>query len=554
MNGSTERDESMGNLQKDKGCVRGQNRNMPPAALNPSEPSTPSADAERTAKRRSHVHDRTWHVSPDLLGVLNAQGHFESSNPAWQVVLGWSEQEVASTSIFELLHPDDLERTRAGFDLTQQGQPAIRFPNRYRHKDGSYRWISWVAVPEGDVVFCSGRDITDERKQTEALAHAQEALRQSQKMEAIGHLSGGIAHDFNNLLQVISVNLQLIGKLAAGNEAIEKRVAGALGAVQRGARLSSQMLSFGRKQPLRLKVVHVGRLIDELNDLLRRSLGDGVQLECVIDDALWNTLVDPTQLEAALLNLAINARDAMQGQGRLGIEVRNVQIENGNQDMPAGDHVSIAVADTGRGMTAEVAAQAFEPFFTTKPLGEGTGLGLAMVYGFIKQSGGSIKLHSDVGRGTTVRLLLPRSLQVEHDEVVVAPAVRPAVGGNETVLVVEDNTAVRAASVDLLTGLGYRVLQAADADAALAIVQSGQAIDLLFTDVVMPGSIDSRALARKAQHLLPKLAVLFTSGYYAEAAIVHGGRLDADVELLAKPYTRDALARKVCQVLLSKRG
>ena len=268
---------------------------------------------ERKVIERSQARSRTWQVTPDLLGALNSRGYFETSNPAWQVILGWTEQEVAGMSIFELLHPDDVERTRAGFNLTQQGQPAIRFPNRYRHKNGSYRWISWVGVPEGGMVYCSGRDITEEKEQAEALERAESALRQSQKMEAIGQLTGGIAHDFNNLLQVISANLQIIGKLSVGNEKVQERVSRGIGAVQRGAKLSSQLLAFGRKQPLSPKVLNVGRLLHELDDLLRRSLGEGVQIEMVLSAGLWNTLVDPAQLENAVLNLAINSRDAMQG-------------------------------------------------------------------------------------------------------------------------------------------------------------------------------------------------------------------------------------------------
>ena len=495
----------------------------------------------------------TWKVSPDLLGALDGRGYFVSTNPAWQTVLGWSEQEVASMSIFELLHPDDVERTRIGFNLTQQGEPAIRFPNRYRHKNGTYRWISWVGVPEQGLVYCSGRDITEEKEQAHALEVAQEALRQSQKMEAIGQLTGGIAHDFNNLLQVIAGNLQLIGKLAKGNEKIESRTSKAQAAVQRGAKLSNQLLAFGRKQPLDPKVVHVGRLLNELDDLLRRSIGDSIDIETIIGGGLWNAFVDPSQLENAILNLAINARDAMQGTGKLTIEVHNASLDDAyaaqNPDIKPGQYVAIVVTDVGPGMTPEVAAQAFEPFFTTKPVGQGTGLGLAMVYGFMKQSGGNAKIYTEVGHGTTVRLYLPRSTFSE--DVVVDTDFGPADGGNETILVAEDDESVRTTSVELLSELGYRVLQAADADSALAIINSGLPIDLLFTDVVMPGSLKSPELAQRARARLPEIAVLFTSGY-TENAIVHGGRLDPNVDLLSKPYTGDALARKIRHVLANQ--
>jgi signal transduction histidine kinase/DNA-binding response OmpR family regulator len=395
-----------------------------------------------------------------------------------------------------------------------------------------------------------------EARVVEAVAErrqAELALQQAQKMEAIGKLTGGVAHDFNNLLQVVSGNLQLLSKDVAGDPRAERRVNNALAGVARGAKLASQLLAFGRRQALEPRVVNVGRLVTDMDDMLRRTLGEGVEVQSTLRRDLWSTFVDPAQLENALLNLAINARDAMDGQGRLTIEADNAVLDEGytrtHADVQPGEYVMLAVTDTGSGMTAEVLEQVFEPFFSTKPEGKGTGLGLSMVYGFVKQSGGHAKIYSEPGQGATVKLYLPRTVQPEE---VVRPVLSgPVSGGTETILVTEDDDGVRATVVETLTDLGYRVLTAKDAASALAVVESGAAIDLIFTDVVMPGRLKSSEMVRLARERRPDLAVLFTSGY-TENAIVHGGRLDPGVELLSKPYTREALARKIRQVLASQ--
>jgi CheY-like chemotaxis protein len=372
-------------------------------------------------------------------------------------------------------------------------------------------------------------------------------------MEAIGQLTGGVAHDFNNLLQVISGNLQLLAKDIVGNERAQRRVATAHLAVNRGAKLASQLLAFGRRQALEPKVVNIGRLVAGMDELLRRALGEAIEIETIGAGGLWNTMIDPANLENAIVNLAINARDAMDGAGKLTIEVGNVSLDGAyakaHAEVTPGQFVMLAVTDTGSGMTAEVAAQAFEPFFSTKPEGQGTGLGLSMVYGFVKQSHGHIKIYSEVGHGTTVKLYLPRTNRKE--EALFVPDQETVTGGTETILIAEDDDEVRATAVEMLTDLGYRVYKARDAVSALSVIEKGHAIDLLFTDVVMPGDLKSPELARRARERLPGIAVLFTSGY-TENAIVHGGRLDAGVNLLPKPYSRDALARKVRQVLQSQ--
>lgn len=381
------------------------------------------------------------------------------------------------------------------------------------------------------------------------LEQANEQLRHAQKMEAIGQLTGGIAHDFNNVLQVISGNLQLLAMSLPNNLAAQRRIETAKFATERGAKLSSQLLAFARKQPLRPSPTNLGRVLRAMDDMLRRALGEGIDIETVVAGGLWNTLVDPYQIENVILNLAINARDAMSGHGRLTLEVENAMLDERyiaqESEIVAGQYVMLAISDTGCGMSPAVIARAFEPFFTTKKEGEGTGLGLSMAFGFVKQSSGHIKIYSEVGNGTAIKIYLPRSQAAE--EVLFNDNVGEVVGGNETVLVVEDDLSVQATAIDLLTQLGYKVLSANDGESALAVLKSGARVDMLFTDVVMPGTLRSPDLARQAKSMFPDIAVLFTSGY-TQNAIVHGGRLDAGVELISKPYQRTSLARKIRHV------
>jgi len=392
------------------------------------------------------------------------------------------------------------------------------------------------------------REEIAERRQAEA------ALQQAQKMEAIGQLTGGLAHDFNNLLQVIGGSLQLLGKEIAGNERAEQRVATALAGVGRGAKLASQLLAFGRRQALEPKTINIGRLVSGMDELLRRTLEEAIEIETVISGGLWNSTVDPSQIENAILNLAINARDAMTDGGKLTVEVGNASIDDAyarsHPDAVPGQYVMVAVTDTGAGIPPAIIERVFEPFFSTKEEGKGTGLGLSMVYGFVKQSGGHVRIYSEVGHGTTVKLYLPRAIEEED-------AIRPAdqgpiIGGQETIVVAEDDDDVRETVVEMLSELGYRVLKTKDAVSALTVIESGVHVDLLFTDVVMPGELKSPELARRVRESYPATAVLFTSGYTANS-IVHSGKLDPGVQLLTKPYTREALARKVRQVLGERR-
>ena len=401
-----------------------------------------------------------------------------------------------------------------------------------------------------DIVAERTRALEDseaERRRTEA------ALRQSQKMEAIGQLTGGVAHDFNNLLQILSGNLQLLQRRQREPEDA-KRIAASLGAVDRGAKLAAQLLAFARRQPLEPRAINLGRMLREMDDLLRRALGEAIEVETVVDGGLWNTLTDPDQVQNAILNLAVNARDAMGGSGRLTIEAGNAMLDDlytlRHTDVAPGQYVMLAVSDTGSGMTPEVVEKAFEPFFTTKREGSGTGLGLSMVYGFVKQSHGHVKIYSEPGQGTTVRLYLPRT--TADEDVLTDLSAAPVENGSETILVVEDDPVVQNTVIDLLKDLGYTVLRASDGQSALTLARAGIPIDLLFTDVVMPGPVRAPDLARQVQAMLPGIAVLFTSGY-TENAIVHGGRLDPGVNLLSKPYRREDLARKVRHTLNNRR-
>jgi PAS domain S-box-containing protein len=505
--------------------------------------------------------------APVMLWMGDVEGRCLYINWALRKFWGIEPDAVDGFDWSTTIHPDDRDRLYEPFGRAMSKAESFSVEARFRRADGEYRLIHTKAQPrfdpDGEFAGMIGVnvDITETRRaevaleqlvaeRTEQLRRNEEALRQSQKMEAVGKLTGGVAHDFNNLLQVISGNLQLLAKDIAGNERAEQRLSNALGGVSRGSKLAAQLLAFGRRQPLVPKVVNLGRLVARLDDILRRAVGEAVELETIAGGGLWNTLADPTQVENALLNLAINARDAMGGVGRLTIETGNASLDEDyaarNADIVPGQYVMLAVTDTGSGMTSDVLEHAFEPFFTTKPEGQGTGLGLSQVYGFVKQSGGHIKIYSEPGQGTTVRIYLPRTR--EEEDVAVDVEAAPVVGGTETILVVEDDESVRATVVDTLADLGYRVLKARDALSALAIVDSGVHIDLLFTDVVMPGPLRSPDLARKARGRLPDIAVLFTSGY-TENAIVHGGRLDAGINLLSKPYTREALARKIREVL-----
>ncbi len=407
---------------------------------------------------------------------------------------------------------------------------------RVRYHSGAY-----IARKQRDEAFISLR------RSQEELALSQSALHQAQKMEAIGQLTGGVAHDFNNVLQIIGGNLQLIKLLGGVSDNARPRIDIALAGVERGAKLSAHLLAFARRQPLQEVVVNPGAVLRDMDEMMRRVLGPRAEIVTDIEEQLWSTTVDPSQLNNVILNLAINARDAMADGGTLTIRAANVPLGSPLlSSLANGDYVMVEVADTGCGMPAAVLNRAFEPFFTTKPTGQGTGLGLSMAYGFVKQSGGEISLTSEPGQGTSVKIFLQRSSTEPQraDEHVQAPLF----GGLETILVVEDEEDVRSSTVELLSALGYQVFEAEDAARAVELIDAGTKIDLVFSDVIMPGKLSSLDLSEAVRAKLPSAQILFTSGY-AEGVLAHEGKLDAKVNLLQKPYNADVLSARIRHLL-----
>ncbi|MCW5772103.1 MAG: response regulator, partial [Rhodospirillaceae bacterium] len=429
-----------------------------------------------------------------------------------------------------------------------RGRAMRNFETRYVHKDGSAVPLAWTGIwSEAEQLhFFVGRDMTERNA-------ADEKLRRAQRLEAVGQLTGGIAHDFNNLLTVVIGNLDLLQSRLAADPAAAKLAESALQASLRGAALTRQLLAFARRQPLVSKVIDVNERVSAIFALLQRTLGEQIAIQTSLDPDLWPALVDPVQLESAVVNLAINARDAMPKGGNLLIDTANKRVDESyvasTLDATPGDYVMLGVSDTGTGMSPETLARVFEPFFTTKPAGQGTGLGLSMVYGFAKQSQGHVQIYSEVGEGTSVRLYLPRAPGDAVAEASVAtPDTPPRARAGERILAVEDNADVRQTVTGQLVEFGYDVVAAENAEEALAILARDGNFDLLFTDVVMPGGANGYDLARHARQLRPGLKVLLTSGFHAHslAAKERDGKANP---LLMKPYRRTELAAKVRAVL-----
>jgi PAS domain S-box-containing protein len=645
-----------------------------------------SLNLEREVEERILERDRIWELSEDLLGVSNFEGYFTSINPAWTRLLGWSKDEIKRMHVSQLRHPDDAAAAIEQRTRLAQGVPTVRMENRFRHKDGSWRWLAWKLSVEKGLIYVIGRhvtaekaavdrlresermvrllvggvtdyalfrldpqgiisswntgaerikgysaseiigkpfstfytpedrnaglpehalrvarsegryeaegwrirkdgsrfwanaiidaihdeagaligfakitrDITERREAQIALTHVQEQLAQSQKMEVVGQLTGGIAHDFNNLLTIILGNLEAAQRAVgqqepAGVARLNRFIANAVRGAQRAATLTQRLLAFSRRQPLNPRAVDVNKFIVDAAEFLQRSLGETVQVEAVGGAGVWRAEVDADQLETSLLNLALNARDAMPAGGKLTIETSNAFLDEaycqGQPELKPGQYVLISVSDTGTGMDPEVQARAFEPFFTTKSVGQGTGLGLSQVYGFVKQSRGHIKIYSEVGEGTTIKLYLPRAVQAGDDDSKMPNATDGLAGrGGETVLLVEDDADVRQYLAEVLEDLNYRVLAVQDSSGALRYLrEKGARIDVLLTDVILPG-VNGRQLAEQAQQMRPGLPVLFMTGY-SRNAIVHHGRLDPGILVIQKPIRPVDIAARLRQLM-----
>ncbi|MCJ2124593.1 PAS domain-containing protein [Methylobacterium sp. J-077] len=492
--------------------------------------------AERTSDRNS-----LWQLSSDIMLRCGFDGTIVAVNPAWTSVLGWSEEELVGRNLFELIHPDDVEHTIEGAQSSSEGQSLARFDNRYRHKDGGYRWISWSTRPDAGVINAVGRDFTVERERSEALKVAEDSLRQAQKMEAIGQLTGGVAHDFNNLLTVIKSSTDLL-KRPDLPDARRLRYVGAISdTVERAAKLTGQLLAFARRQALKPEVFEVGQSLTSVGDMVGTLTGSRIAVDVRVSNAAGFVNADPSQFDTAVVNMVINARDAMGGEGCLAIEMSEVAEIPGlrGHDPVAGAFVAVAITDTGVGIAECDIERIFEPFFTTKGVGHGTGLGLSQVFGFAKQSGGDVAVESEVGRGTTFTLYLPRVPDPETSTAEDAEP-EPLVDGHGTcVLVVEDNVDVGAFATQSLAELGYVTVWAENADQALAeLARDAGRFDVVFSDVVMPGmnGIDLGHEIRRRHHDLP---VVLTSGY--SHVLAKNGTYG--FELLHKPYSVEELSR-----------
>jgi PAS domain S-box-containing protein len=501
---------------------------------------------EAEVETRTRERDRVWNVSEDLLGVSTFAGNFVSINPAWTKTLGWNEAEIKSLHVNDLRHPDDAALSLAARDQLARGGPTVRIENRFRHKDGSWRWIAWTMTADEGLIYLAGRHVTAQKEAAAALERAHQQLANAQKMEALGQLTGGVAHDFNNLLMIVGGYAQSLKRRLV--DAKDVRALDAIeSAVSRGESLTRQLLAFSRRQPLDPVVFHPAEAVDAIRDVLSGSTRAHIDLSIDIANNTWPIRVDRSEFALALVNIAINARDSMPDGGRLSIASENVTLQSGDvPDGLSGDHVALCIADTGCGIAADVLPRVFEPFFTTKEVHKGTGLGLSQVYGFARRSGGTVIIASELQRGTTVTVYLPRS----HGRLPAPPAGQSAEhqrGKQETILVVEDNGDVRSVAVSLLAELGYRTVEAETAAAGVDMLERGH-VDLVFTDVVLPGAMDGLALAQKITAQRPELPVVLTTGY---ARSLDG---DPGYAVLRKPYDISSLGRVIRSAIDAKSG
>ncbi|WP_338469001.1 ATP-binding protein [Sphingomonas sp. gentR] len=519
------------------------------AALKESQAKLKAANLilEQRVEERTAERDRVWQLTNDLMATARLDGYLIQVNPAWTRLLGWTEEQLLTRPFVEFVDAADHAETASVVARLAAGEIVTGFVDHVLASDGSARTIMWTAVPDAgsDLFYIIGRDLTEQHR-------TEEALRQAQKMEAVGQLTGGLAHDFNNLLTGMMGNLELLQhRVARGRlEDLDRFILAAQGAGRRAASLTQRLLAFSRRQTLDPRPTDVNRLINGLEDMLRRTMGPETSLEVVGAGGLWPACIDAGQLENALLNLCINARDAMPEGGRLTIETANKWLDDRSgreRDLPPGQYLSICVTDTGSGMDQHTIDRAFEPFFTTKPLGHGTGLGLSMIYGFARQSGGQVRIYSELGMGTTVCIYLPRYVGDTEDDVEEMVAALPD-RGSGTILIVDDEATIRHLVDEVLDEVGYTVIGAADGAAGLKVLQSGARIDLLITDVGLPNGMNGRQVADAGRSLRPGLKVLFITGY-AENAAVGNGHLEPGMELLTKPFTLDALTSKVNEMM-----
>jgi PAS domain S-box-containing protein len=509
------------------------------------------AESKRTEQALSQEIEerrRIFDSSNDLILVTDTAGNFIQVSPSVTAILGYQPSDMIGHSAVEFIHPEDLEHTRREMRAARRGQSKRNFETRYVNKEGKAVALNWTGTWSEPVRrhFFIGRDLTEKQA-------AEAQLRHAQKMDAVGQLTGGVAHDFNNILTVITGTIGILEEAVADQPQLAAIAKLIDEAAERGANLTKHLLAFARKQPLQPVELDVNALVLEAAKLLHPTLGENVEITPLLAEDAWTALADPNQLTSAVLNLAINARDAMPNGGKLALETSNVFLDENyastQSEVTPGNYVMIAVSDTGTGIPPALLERVFEPFFTTKEVGRGTGLGLSMVFGFVKQSGGHIKIYSEEGHGTSVKIYLPRAtgLQQTAAEAQVSSNIE---GGSETVLVVEDDALVRRYVMTQIESLGYTTLEAANASDALRIIDDVRTIDLLFTDVIMPGIMNGRQLVDEALKRRPGLKTLYTSGY-TENAIVHHGRLDSGVLLLAKPYRKSELARMIRLALAS---
>jgi PAS domain S-box-containing protein len=524
-----------------------------------------NAELEREVQRNRSLLDRHREASELAAAMIDVAPYAIIGLDAERRVVVWSRAAEAIFGIrgvdvigrpYPLVAETESEREEQEqlFAREFAGESLRDVRIRRRHRDGAGRWVE-ISYSSATLYGADGKvrgiiyiaeDITERRA-------AEERLRQAQRMESVGQLAGGIAHDFNNLLTVVIGNLELVEEQGEDAQARGLLIGRAIHAALRGAELTQRLLAYARQQPLQPLSVDLNQLVGSLDMMLNRTLGETVTLKSKLMAGLWACRVDPGQLENAILNLAINARDAMPQGGTIVIETANAVLDAEyaarNPDVAPGEYVRLSVSDQGIGMTPEVLARAFEPYFTTKEIGKGSGLGLSMVYGFVKQSGGHISLYSEPGHGTTVSLYLPRERRLGPQPVGRDATLSAGLSLQGRVLLVEDDPGVRQLGATLLRGFGLAVLEAQDAKAALALLGEGErGIDLLFTDVVLPGGMHGPELAKEARRRRPGLKVLYASGY-TEDAILHHGRLEGGAALLSKPYRKDELARRLSEIL-----